>query len=409
MGCQADQENPPLEHLLTSEDQARRSLRLGKHLERMTVLDLLSWASTAILALGLVLLRRHWTRLPRLARDPVLPAHPPSVCLCIPVRNEVRELARALDSWLAQDYPALRILVVDDGSTDGSTEILRQREAAKPDRLRVIRNDGLPGGWLGKNHAMDLASRQPEAEGVDWLLFADGDVQASPDLLRRAMAFAQAQPTDILALIPAVDVVGPAERLILPMAASAFLVLVPPHQVPNPRHPAFCGVGGFTLVRREAYAAVGGHAAAPLEAIDDMMLARRVKAAGFVNRVALGGPDLHLRMYHGLLELVRAMRKNTAALPAWWLLPGLLPVALGIGLAPAWLPFAGHPLLALLLWLLVPALVGDVQQRMTGRPLDLLGALWPLNALVFAAGTAWALADRLRGVNHWRGRDVALR
>ena len=203
--------------------------------------------------------------------------------------------------------------------------------------------------------------------------------------------------------------VGLAERLILPVAAASFLALVPPHQVPNPRHPAFCGVGGFTLVRRAAYDAVGGHAGAPLEAIDDMMLARRVKAAGFINRVARGGPDLHLRMYHGLLELVRAMRKNTAALPAWWLLPLLLPAALVIGLAPIWLPFAGHPLLALLLWLLVPPLVGDVQQRMTGRPMDLLWALWPLNALVFAAGTAWALSDRFRGVNHWRGRDVALK
>ena len=375
----------------------------------MNPLDLASWASAAVLLLGLALLRRHWARLPSLEVDPSLPIDPPSVCLCIPVRDEARELSAALDSWLAQDYPALRILAVDDGSTDGSTELLSIRASAHPDLLRVLRNDHLPLGWLGKNHALDLASRQPEAVASDWLLFADADVQAAPDLLRRAMAFALAQPTDILALIPAVDAVGPAERLILPMAASAFLVLVPPHQVPNPRHPAFCGVGGFTLVRRGAYEAIGGHGAAPLEAIDDMMLARRMKAAGFTNRVARGGPDLHLRMYHGLGELVRAMRKNTAALPAWWLLPFLLPAALMIGLAPLWLPFAGHPWLALLLWLLVPALVGDVQQRFTGRPMDLLWALWPLDALVLAAGTAWALADRLRGVNHWRGRNVRLK
>ena len=375
----------------------------------MSIIESLSWISMATIGLGLVLLRRHWARLPTLEADPVLPSDPPSICLCMPVRNEVQELAAALDSWLAQDYPALRILVVDDGSTDGSSELLHQREALHPGLLRVLRNDRLPAGWLGKNHALDLASRQPEAEDADWLLFADGDVQAAPELLRRAVAFVQSRPTDLLALLPAVDVLSPAERVILPVAASGFLLLVPPHQVPNPRHPAFCGVGGFTLVRRSAYEAAGGHAAAPLEAIDDMMLARRVKAAGFINRVARGGPDLHLRMYHGLGELVRAMRKNSAALPAWWLLPFVLPVALVIGLAPLWLPGAGHPGLALLLWLLVPALVGDVQQRMTGRPMDLLLALWPLTALVFAAGTAWALADRLRGVNHWRGRDVKLR
>jgi len=375
----------------------------------MVWLEAASWGSTGGVLVVVALARRHWSRLPALEDDPTLPPVPPSVCLCIPVRDEARELPAALDSWLAQDYPNLRILVVDDGSTDGSTDLLKARETARPDRLRVLRNDHLPPGWLGKNHALDLASRQPEARSADWLLFADGDVQASANLLRRALTFASSHPTDILALLPAVDAVGPAERMVLPMAASAFLVLVPPHQVPNPRHPSFCGVGAFTLVRRAVYDSVGGHAAAPLEAIDDMMLARRVKTAGFLNRVARGGPDLHLRMYHGLGELVRAMRKNAAALPGWWLLPLTIPVILMVGLAPVWLPWAGHPLLALLLWLLVPALVGDVQQRLTGRPMDLLWALWPLNALVFAAGTAWALSDRFRGVNHWRGRDVALK
>jgi glycosyltransferase involved in cell wall biosynthesis len=375
----------------------------------MSALGVASWSSTGVVLSALLILRRHWNRLPSLPDDPQLPAAAPSVCLCIPVRDEARELPAALDSWVAQDYPNLRILVVDDGSTDGSTELLAARAAASPDRLRVLRNDQLPPGWLGKNHALDLASRQPEALAAEWLLFADGDVQASPDLLRRAVAFALHQPTDILALVPAVDAAGAGERLILPMAACAFLLVVPPHQVPNPRHPAFCGVGAFTLVRRRAYDAVGGHAGAPLEAIDDMMLARRVKAASFINRVARGGPDLHLRMYHGLVELVRAMRKNTAALPHWWLLPLVLPLFLLVGLAPLWLPFLGHPWLALLLWLLVPALAGDVQQRMTARPMDLLWAFWPLNALVLAAGMAWALADQVRGVNHWRGRDVKIR
>ncbi|WP_306590416.1 glycosyltransferase family 2 protein [Geothrix sp. 21YS21S-4] len=374
----------------------------------MSWIDAAAWAAAAPPFAALALLRRHWARLPALPPASEEPSSA-SVCLCVPVRDEARELAAALDSWLAQDHPHLRIMAVDDGSTDGSSALLAEREAARPERLRVIRNDHLPPGWLGKNHALHLAVSQPEAHQADWLLFADADVQAAPDLLRRALAFAEAQPTDILALLPAVDVGSWAERVILPLAACTFLLGVPPHRVPAPRHPAFCGIGAFTLVRRRAYDAVGGHAAAPMEAIDDMMLARRVKRAGFVNRVARGGPDLHLRMYHGLADLVRAMRKNTAALPIWWLIPAVLPPLLVVGLAPLWLPFAGHPVLALVLWLLVPALAGDVQQRMTHRPMDVLWALWPLVSVVGALGAAWAFLDRLRGVNHWRGRNVRIR
>jgi GT2 family glycosyltransferase len=333
----------------------------------------------------------------------------PSVTLCIPARDEELELGPALDSWLAQEHPALRILVVDDGSSDGTAALLAERAGRGEGRLRVLRNEHLPPGWLGKNHALDLASRQPEALAAEWLLFCDADVQASPDLLRRAFAFLAEQPADILALLPALDTVGLAERIFIPGANLAFLWLVPPRRVAAPASRFYCGVGAFTLVRRRAYDAVGGHAAEPLEAIDDMMLAKRVKAAGFQNRVAVAGPALHLRMYHGLWELVRALRKNLLALP--WLFP-LAPLSsLGVALltlSPLLVALTGHPVWGALLWLLFPPLMGEVFQRYGGRPMDLAWALWPLQGPLVAAGILWAFSDRLRGVNHWRGREVRI-
>jgi glycosyltransferase involved in cell wall biosynthesis len=367
--------------------------------------EVLAWGTAASLLAGIALTRFHDAKLPRLPR-----AAEPSeeaVCLLVPARNEVREVEKALQSWLAQDHRTLRIVVVDDGSTDGTTEILEALQAAHPERLALIRNDHLPPGWLGKNHALHLAQAHPWAQ-TEWLLFADADVVAEPSLLGRTLAFARAQPTDLLALLPAQDTGSKAERLAMPLLAAGFLALVPPHRVPDPNSSAFCGVGAFTLVRRSAYDAVRGHAGAPLEAIDDMMLARRVKGAGFVNRVALGAPDLHLRMYHGLASIVRAMRKNAAALPIWPLAPFGIALTLMVLGAPLWLPFAGHPGLALFLWLIYPALIGDVVQRHDGRPMDLLWALWPLLAFPLALGQGWAFLDRLRGINHWRGRSVKL-
>ena len=375
----------------------------------MHCLDWAAWIIGGGMLGMLGVLLRNSSKLDHLPENPPTPSSHGAVCLCMPARNEAAAIGGALDSWLAQDYPDLFILVVDDGSSDGTTEILNERADSHLDRLRILRNDSLPAGWLGKNHALHLAVRQPEAMSSEWLLFVDADVHVTPDLLSRAFAYLDGRPADILALLFAVDAVGLWERVAVPLAVPGFLVLVPPHQVPNPRHFAFAGIGAFTLLKRSVYDAVGGHAAEPLEAVDDMMLARRIKRAGYVNRLACGGPMLHLRMYRGLLDIIRGMRKNTAALPGWWLIPVFVPLLLAGYLTPLWLPFVGHPILGCLIWLLTPAIAGDASQRITGKPMDWIWAFWPVNGVIIGAGMLWAFWDRVRGVNTWRGRKVVLR
>jgi hypothetical protein len=355
-----------------------------------------------------------WLTRSRLRDLPGLPEAGPgsaasAVTLCIPARDEERELGAALDSWLAQDHPGLRILVVDDDSTDRTPELLAERQAREPGRLRVIRNRELPPGWLGKNHALHLASGQPEAMAADWLLFTDADVQAAPDLLRRAFAFLEENPADLLTLLPGIDTVSLAERVFLPLGNLFFLWLVPPGRVADPRSRACCGVGGFILVRRRAYDAVAGHAGAPMAVVDDMVLAHRVKAAGFRIRMAQGGPLLHLRMYHGLGAIIHGLRKNLLAFPVLvYFVPLLLAAVILATLGCALAAMAGHWVAGLLLWLLVPPLMAEAQQRLTGQPVDLAWALWPLAGLMVSASLLLATADRLRGVNRWRGREVRL-
>lgn len=362
------------------------------------------------------LLALEWWITQRRLRDlPVLPEakdleEAPSICLCIPARNEAQEIGPALDSWLAQDYPDLWILVVDDGSTDGTSELLAERAARHPHRLRVLRNEVLPPGWLGKNHALHLASQQPEAAASEWLLFVDADVRAHPCLLRRAILHLREHDADILTLIAAVDTVGVVERIFIPPALMSFLLFTPPKRVADPHSGFFCGTGGFTIVRRKAYEAIGGHAEAPLEAIDDMRLAQRMKLAGFINRMAKGGPDLRLRMYHGLPEILRAMRKNILGVDhVWMLAPLMILVLVVLATSPLWLWLGGWPLAGLALWVAVPALLGEVQQRFSARPMDWIWIWWPLSGLIAASGMAWAFVDRLRGINHWRGREVKVR
>ncbi|MEO6323904.1 MAG: glycosyltransferase family A protein [Thermoanaerobaculia bacterium] len=368
-------------------------------------------AVSSISVLG-ILARMRWNfaRLPILPAVEAVPSSPAAtVCLCIPARNEAREIGPALDSWLAQDHPSLVILVVDDGSTDETPALLAARAAAHPERLRVLRNDYLPPGWLGKNHALHLATQQPEARAAEWILFVDADVHATPDLLRRAFASLERNPADILGLLFAIDTEEPFEHLYGLFLVSAFLTLIPPHQVPDPKHWSFCAGGGFILVRRSAYDTAGGHAAAPLEPIDDMMLARRVKKAGFVNRVALGGPMLHLRMYHGLMEVVRGTRKSVAGAPGWLFLPLGALFSIALYLAPLWLLLAGQPWLALALLVMIPLLCTGVMRRITGGPMRASWLLWPLMGGIVGWAMMWAFCDASLGRNTWRGRTVKLR
>ncbi len=369
----------------------------------MTPLDGLAMGSAGLIfgSLGLVL--RNLGKLEQLPEDPE--ASSSTVCLCIPARNEAREIGAALPTWLAQDQGALKIVVVDDGSTDATPQILAGLSDA---RLRVIRNEALPPGWLGKNHALHLATRTAEAQ-AEWLLFADADVKAAPSLLRRAVAHAEATSADVLALVPGQETASLGERLLLPVLGSGFLMAIPADRVAKAGSLFCAGIGAFTLIRRSVYDALGGHAAAPLEAIDDMMLAHRAKRAGFSNRVGQGGPALSLRMYASGREAVRAMRKNVLAMPgAWVAFPVLGPLTMLLWLAPLWLPVAGWPILAVVLWLAVPAVVAEVHQRLSGRPADLAWALWPLAGPLLLWGAIPAFWDRLRGVNRWRGREVGL-
>ncbi len=97
----------------------------------------------------------------------------PSVCVIVPACNEMEHVEPAVRSLLAQDYPHLRVVAVDDRSTDKTGEVLDRLACEFPGRLQVIRVTELPSGWLGKTHAMWLAAQNSTE---DWLLFTDADV-----------------------------------------------------------------------------------------------------------------------------------------------------------------------------------------------------------------------------------------
>ena len=150
---------------------------------------------------------REISRIPSLRDQPSTlsgdtPGGWPSLRIVCAARDEETDIEAAVRSWLASDYPALKVVAVDDRSTDRTGEIL-DRLSAQEDRLKVLHVGFLPPGWLGKNHALFLGARDSPEE---WLLFTDGDVRFHPLALKKAVGFAQAQGLDHLAGGPGIPV-----------------------------------------------------------------------------------------------------------------------------------------------------------------------------------------------------------
>ncbi len=275
---------------------------------------------------------------PEWNRRPATSHGDPSVSIIVPARNEEADIERTLRQLLLLDYDNYEIIVVDDRSTDRTGEIMDQ-VAARPDTrklIKVIHVANLPAGWLGKTHAMWQATKLAKGE---WLLFTDADVLFKPDSVRRALAYAEAEPADHVVLFPRMIMKRPGERMMIAFFQSLFVFGHRPWKVADPKTDDHIGVGAFNLVRRTVYDAVGTYERLRMEVLDDMKLGKVVKKAGFAQRNVFGGDLISLRWAQGAMGVVNNLTKNFfAVLSFQW------PRALASCVALAFLnlmPFAG--------------------------------------------------------------------
>jgi cellulose synthase/poly-beta-1,6-N-acetylglucosamine synthase-like glycosyltransferase len=245
---------------------------------------------------------------------------PPLVSAIIPARNEERELAGCLASVQAQSYPNLEILVVDDRSTDRTGAIARAM-AAEDGRVRALSVASLPEGWTGKSHALHVAAAQARGE---WLWFLDADTRHEPASLAIVLEYARAHGAALASLLPEMRCVSFWERAVQPLMGVVLMRSFPLFLVNRDGFPLAFANGQFILIRRSAYDAVGGHAAVRDRFVEDIHLARRVKALGLPIRVAIGVGISSTRMYSSLPELIRGWSRilydavGRRALPLLW-------------------------------------------------------------------------------------------
>lgn len=357
----------------------------------------LAWALPALEAL-----LSGW-RPRRLADLPVDGPAPPRLSVIVPALNEEATVEAAMRTLLALDYPDLEIVAVDDRSTDRTGELL-DRIAAEDRRLKVIHVKVLPPGWLGKNHAMNAAAK--EASGR-YILFTDADVHFDRTALRRAVNAAEAGGLDAVVAFPELVPPGFWGSVCVWFFALLLSLRTRPWNMRNPRRGGHIGIGAFTLVRAEAYRRAGGHAAIPMEVIDDLELGRILKESGASCEPMHGTGMVRVRWVDGVGSLVGGLSKNAFA-------------GLGYSVALAALACAG--VLVMAVWPWIGLWAGPVDARaLSGatillwvvlawparpvpRTFPLASLLFPVAALVFVAAVIRSTASVLgRGGVSWRG------
>ena len=371
----------------------------------MEIFHIFVLGSLSLLLLNYLLNLRVFSFPANLTPPPPLPL----LSVLVPARNEEKRIGPCLESLLASDYPHLEILVLDDHSSDGTADLVRHLAKQHP-RLRLLHGKDLPTGWTGKAWACQQLAQ--EAKG-DFFLFADADTRMADLTLTQAVSLALEKKSALLSLWPYLEAKSWSEQLVIPFV-HLFILLYLPHWMAGRSASLGAANGQFLLFRREAYEKIGGHAAVAGHLVEDIALARKMRASGFeiLNRdgtnpnrpVAL----VRCRMYDNFRDLWDGFTKNLY--PAF---DGRLGTFVffqlfqaGVFLGPfLLLPFfPGDPVLwiefAIILSLRL-AIAHRFRQSWPGAMFHPLGQI-----LVLAiAGNSWLQTIRRR--LPWRGRHYA--
>jgi hypothetical protein len=339
------------------------------------------------------------------------PADPPPVrrpvTVVVPVRDEEEQIGGCLDALLDQRGVAdLRVVVVDDGSTDGTADVVR---SVDDPRVRLVRAQPPPAGWLGKPHACasGAAATSGASAADEVLAFVDADVRLFPDALAGAVAVLERHGLDLVSPWPRPLAEGLAERLVQPLAPWLWATTLPLRVAERSPRPSLAAANGqFLVLTRAGYDRAGGHAAVRGEVLEDIALLRAVKRSGGRGVPVDGSRLAACRMYDGWPALRDGYAKSL------WAAVGGRPAAsaaAAAGLTAVWVLPAVAALRgsrAGLIGYAAGVLGRAVVAARTG------GRWWPdafahpVSILVFDVLVARSVAGHRRGSLTWRGRRL---
>jgi len=267
--------------------------------------ELIAWIILVFAWIRLIVAMVNYFSRPYL-RDYSFSEHP-LVSVLIPARNEENNLPVLLDSLIKQDYTNFEVVVYDDHSEDGTSQVLEQF-SGRDQRIGWVRGEGVPAGWTGKNHACHRLGE--EAKG-DVLLFLDADVIVSKDMLRKAVGTFRQYNLSLLSIFPHQLLKSRGEWLTVPLMNWILLSLLPLILVRKSRRSSLAAANGqFMMFDAQMYKTYWWHEQVKQNLVEDIVISRMMKEKGFRMATHLGKNDVMCRMYTNWQEAVNGFAKN---------------------------------------------------------------------------------------------------
>ena len=234
------------------------------------------------------------------------PSNAPLISVCIPARNEERNIRACVEAVLNQTYPNFEVIVLDDRSTDATLEILH---SIRNDKLKIVNGSDLPSDWAGKPHALYQAANACD-ERSEWLCFIDADTFLALEALASCYAKAVETNADLFTMMTFQITETFWERVVMPLVMTALSVRFSPRKVNDPQRKDAIANGQFIFIKRSVYDAIGGHESVKDQIVEDKAISEKVKWGGYRLIVADGMQVARTRMYTSLPEMWEGWTKN---------------------------------------------------------------------------------------------------
>jgi glycosyltransferase involved in cell wall biosynthesis len=336
--------------------------------------------------------------------DVVTPDEWPSLNIVIAACNEEEGIEKAIQSLLLQDYPNLKIILVNDRSTDDTGSIINK--LAIDERVTAIHIKILPENWLGKVHALSIALKQVDSE---WVLFTDADIHFEAGALKKSVSYAKFKKVDHLALMPDIITKNYWLEVVVRTFGLMFLLGTRVDELEKPKTKTFVGLGAFNLFKKAILKKSKGIEWLRMEVIDDVGLGLLIKKAGGKSAFAMAQNLLSVAWYPSVRAMFVGLEKNIFGAAANYQIVRLLiivgfiwafifaPFIVLAVITPMWLN-----VLALLTLLWIPVMMLTLKISSAAR--YSIGFFVPLGQFIFSLMMLWsAFTCLMRGGIKWRG------